>query len=845
VPDSRRLVLAAALLCLHAFPARAVDLVPGYPQEILIPPQTEPTLLGGLSFVVPPGSSWAVVELSVEAADHDVDLYLRFERAVTRSVGGQVQADYSSAEPAGEDEKIFFTGASSPPLQTGRYYVGLLVQSTDVEIRAKIRLSLQSGAPPQAFITTTFDVDDEGWKPNFPPSPLPGASVGDSGAAVAFDPAGFMRIQDPGGSNREYAVAPAKFLGDLASFSNAKLTYDLRQADGAQPVFRTEVRILGAGSVYTWSGNPPPQGEWTTVTVPIEARRWTRSSGSASFEETLRNVVRIEIAMEHAGGPEVTDLDNIVFSGGPPAPPSGGGGPTSSDFENGLDGWSHNYPASALPGAGVGTPAASVSTGFGGKESNRYLLAVDGGGRDADWLVAPSKFITGLASLDRPWYEFWYRHIDGASAFFRVRMRLYGSGSIYEWSGQRARQDWMRFRAPLDRAYWLRIYGSAEFDSVVRNAQRLELSMDNAAGPEANGLDDFYLRLEYSPPEGRALQLDPAEVSVEVPRGEGPVEREIGIVATGGNLFWSAAIRPADTSWLRLSRNFGGTPDAVTATFDTAKLGPAVYRADIIVTPADFLAPAKTIPVTLIVGPDPRAPTLAQAGAVHAADALVPLSPGALGSLYGEFLADGELITSFESGAERLPTAALGTSVRFETADETLLALAPLLYLNPGQINFQAPYELMGHTTVFVSVERGGARGNRIPVAVSAAGPGIFTSPGGLATIVNQNGALNAADAAAATGEYATVYFSGTGQVDPPIASGQAAPNAPLHVPSGELTATVDGVEARVLGAALSPGFVGLAQLSFEVPAGLGPGQHVLGIGIAGRQSNSVRFWTE
>jgi uncharacterized protein (TIGR03437 family) len=425
-----------------------------------------------------------------------------------------------------------------------------------------------------------------------------------------------------------------------------------------------------------------------------------------------------------------------------------------------------------------------------------------------------------------------------------VRLRLFGNGSVYEWSGARPRDAWVRFRVSVDEGNWLHVLGPEDFGAMLRNVQRLEVSMDMANGREANGLDEFHLRLQYTSPTGRAFVVNPEELSVQAPRGGGTVERPLEITATGGELDWSAAIEPEETPWLRLSRTDGGTPGALNAIFDTTGLAPATYHADIVVESTDNLARDKTIPVTLIVEADPGVPVINAGGVVHAASSELPLSPGALGSLFGEFLFEGELVVALVPGTDRLPTVAMETAVRFETANGTLLARAPLLYLSPGQINFQTPYEVAGHSTVQVAVERDGELSSRVAVEIAPAGPGVFALPGGLASVVNQDGRTNAADAAAAAGEAATVYFSGAGVVNPPIESGRAAPGSPLHAPVGGLLTTVGGVEARILGAALSPGFVGLAQLAFEVPAGLAAGQHELIIAVAGQESNSVIFWT-
>jgi uncharacterized protein (TIGR03437 family) len=69
-------------------------------------------------------------------------------------------------------------------------------------------------------------------------------------------------------------------------------------------------------------------------------------------------------------------------------------------------------------------------------------------------------------------------------------------------------------------------------------------------------------------------------------------------------------------------------------------------------------------------------------------------------------------------------------------------------------------------------------------------------------------------------------------------------PAEPLRIPQGVLSAEIAGSSAEILGAALSPGFSGLAQMSLRIAAGVAGGQHLLRIAIDGRQSNSVLLWT-
>src|SRR5690606_6501374 len=112
---------------------------------------------------------------------------------------------------------------------------------------------------------------------------------------------------------------------------------------GDLPIYRMELRLIGASSAYRWRGDVPPTGEWIEVTVRLDDPGWERVAGGDAFELVLRNVTRIEVSMDHSAGFERNDLDNFTFAGDAPGPPPGGGSPSSSDFENGLDGWTRNF----------------------------------------------------------------------------------------------------------------------------------------------------------------------------------------------------------------------------------------------------------------------------------------------------------------------------------------------------------------------------------------------------------------------------------------------------------------------------------------------------------------------
>ncbi len=392
--------LLVLLLC--GLPVTAQELFPGVSREFRIDPVSRPTLLGNLTVQVPAGTQWAILTSLTEGPEQDVDLYVRFGRPVEMAGNGEVLADFRSESPAGPDEHVFINPSTAPPLQNGLYFVAWVVRSLEVEVRLTVRAGVTRGGAETTRVISTFDNgNDEGWRRNFPPSSIEGSSTGDSSSAIAVDPEGFLRLTDSDGPARDYVVAPPKFLGNLAGFSDPYFEFELRYFEGADPTFPIEVRLIGAGTAYRFLAGIPEPGKWTRVHAPLSSGSWRRVEGVAPFQTVLQNVQRIEVSMDHAPGPEVNDLDNFRFNGGALPPPSGPGGPDFSDFETGVDGWTRNFPASAIPFASFGSENAAVLHGLGGNQSDGFLLLVDGGGRHRDFAVAPEKFIRGLAEKRR------------------------------------------------------------------------------------------------------------------------------------------------------------------------------------------------------------------------------------------------------------------------------------------------------------------------------------------------------------------------------------------------------------------------------------------------------------
>lgn len=156
---------------------------------------------------------------------------------------------------------------------------------------------------------------------------------------------------------------------------------------------------------------------------------------------------------------------------------------------------------------------------------------------------------------------------------------------------------------------------------------------------------------------------------------------------------------------------------------------------------------------------------------------------------------------------------------------------APLLYVSPGQINLQVPFELPLGITDLV-VRRGAQASAARPVRVIAATPGIFTfSEDGRSQPV----ILHATDYSPVTasnpahaGGYLTIFCTGLGATTLSVRSGDAAPPMPVPIQTNL------GVSAGpVTYAGLAPGFAGLYQINLQLNDNVTPGMVSIGINEA------------
>jgi uncharacterized protein (TIGR03437 family) len=236
-------------------------------------------------------------------------------------------------------------------------------------------------------------------------------------------------------------------------------------------------------------------------------------------------------------------------------------------------------------------------------------------------------------------------------------------------------------------------------------------------------------------------------------------------------------------------------------------------------------------------------PTLAPGGTLNNLNPVVgaPLSPGTIAQVYGTGLASA--VTS--TGPAPLPTLFSNT---FALVGATQ---APLYSLSSGQINIQIPYEVTANQQVPIVLSVNNALTLPLMLNMVASAPGVLSADDGQtppsvqdgAHIVAQhssNGTLVSSTSPAAPGEYLVMYLVGMGPTNPAVKSGAETPTAPLSYVTEQPTVTVGSQTSTVLFAGLTPGFVGLYQIDFQVPTGASSGDLVVTVTQNGVAANST-----
>lgn len=243
--------------------------------------------------------------------------------------------------------------------------------------------------------------------------------------------------------------------------------------------------------------------------------------------------------------------------------------------------------------------------------------------------------------------------------------------------------------------------------------------------------------------------------------------------------------------------------------------------------PRTYLAFAVTL--GLAIPAFSQTPVVNKGGTVNGAtfSGTEPIAPGALISIFGTGFYDNN---SF-AAADSVP---LSTNLKGVSATINNVA-APMVFVNPTQINAQVPWEAMPEGTsgtVNVVVTRNGKASAPQTVNVGPFSPGVFQFAGHALVIIVTNpndpryglvaappGSIpNLTTARAKKDDLIFFYATGLGAVTPSVQTGHDSQDH-LRQTNVKPQVLIGGLQAELQFSGLSPQFPGVYQVNAKVPA--------------------------
>ncbi len=203
--------------------------------------------------------------------------------------------------------------------------------------------------------------------------------------------------------------------------------------------------------------------------------------------------------------------------------------------------------------------------------------------------------------------------------------------------------------------------------------------------------------------------------------------------------------------------------------------------------------------------------------------AFAPLS---LVSLYGSGLSySTKALKTDEIRNGQLPTVLIGTGV-VVSLDSVAV---PILFVSPTQVNFLIPGNVRTGLRR-LRLSREGAAGPEVEVRIADSAPGLFAMTSQSVIASHTDGRLVSADAPAEPGELIILYAAGLGATLPAL-SGLTLPTAAASISARrDLGVLLNGepiADELIFYAGVTPGFAGLYQINFRVPAESAPNPEI------------------
>ncbi len=332
------------------------------------------------------------------------------------------------------------------------------------------------------------------------------------------------------------------------------------------------------------------------------------------------------------------------------------------------------------------------------------------------------------------------------------------------------------------------------------------------------------LTIAAPPPPG----VSPSSLSFNYVLGSpAPAPQTVQVTNPAVSLpFTTTATTASGVPWLTVTPATGFTPSGVSVGVATGQLVPGQQSGSIVITLQN--GASFKVSVTLNV-----TGSVIQLQGIFNAATFAPASvaPGEIVTLTGFGLGPDSGTVAQPTAAGAYPTTVAGTTVTFDGIS------APLLYVQGGQIDAIAPYELYGRSSTQVQVQSGANYSVPVNALVTNAAPGIFTAGGtgtGGAAALNADGTPNSALNPAPRGTPIVLYLTGEGQTAPAGQDGRII-LTDVRTPLLPVAATIGGEPATVLYAGSAPMLVsGVCQINLLIPQDLAPGTQPVEVQIGG-----------
>jgi len=229
-------------------------------------------------------------------------------------------------------------------------------------------------------------------------------------------------------------------------------------------------------------------------------------------------------------------------------------------------------------------------------------------------------------------------------------------------------------------------------------------------------------------------------------------------------------------------------------------------------------------------------PTIAAGGIVNGAsfEAGKPVAPGSYITIFGNALSD------FTDSATTsiLPLAIDFATVSFDVPSAKISVPGRLIFVSPGQVNVQVPWELQGQSQAQVKMTIDFSYGNVVTLALSDYAPAFFENSGAVAALDLKYSPIGPGNPAK-QGQIVQLFANGLGPLNNQPATGDPAVVSPLATCKSTPVVVIGSKNATVGFCGLAPGFPGLYQVNVTVPTGLTPGTNPITVAIGGQTSKS------